>query len=342
MARVARAANIGKEVNEMNSPSNSQRVRPRILALVLGGSLLVLALAMPGSARRPAAAPAAKARNGTIAYVSSRAKNQATSLYLMAPNGTKQRPLAHIRNASTPAWSPDGKWLVYAQAVLHCSPGGALHVVRADGTHARRLAHDAKCYGYPAWSPDGKRIAYASWNLAPGELPTIWTMNLTGAGRHQLTRGSTAPSDDPAWSPDGRTIAFRGGFPPAIWLMDADGGNLRRLTTPSKSDQDAYPSWSPTGTRIAFSRLHSVTRSRHWDVYVVSSDGTDLRGLTDHFAHRNLKPDWSPDGTRIVFASDRFHRDRGDIWVMRTDGTHRTRLTQRGLDNESPSWAPWR
>ncbi len=325
----------------MISPSNSRWVRPRVLALVLGGSLLVLALAVPGSARRWAAAPAAKARNGTIAYVSLRAKNLATSLYVMAPNGTKQRPLAHIRNVLTPAWSPDGKWLVYTQGVLHCS-GGELHLVRADGTHARRLTHDAKCYGYPAWSPDGKRIAYASWSLAPGELPTIWTMNLTGTGRRQLRRGSTAPADDPAWSPDGRTIAFRGGFPPAIWLMDADGGNLRQLTTPTKSEQDTDPSWSPTGTRIAFSRLHSVTRAWHWDVYVVSSDGTGLRGLTDHFAHRNIAPDWSPDGTRIVFASDFFHRDLGDIWVMRPDGTHRTRLTRTGLDNESPSWAPRR
>jgi len=50
-------------------------------------------------------------------------------------------------------------------------------------------------------------------------------------------------------------------------------------------------------------------------------------------------PAWSPDGTRIAFVSDRTHRDLGDIYVMKADGTGQKRLT-RNVDNQWPDWGP--
>ena len=99
----------------------------------------------------------------TLLYVSKRGRNRANWLYVMAPNGTQQRPLGHARSVSAPAWSPRSRWLLYvAKSSIHCTPGGDRYLMRADGTRVRRLTHDGRCYADPTWAPDGRRIAYVS------------------------------------------------------------------------------------------------------------------------------------------------------------------------------------
>jgi Tol biopolymer transport system component len=254
----------------------------------------------------------------------------------MRPNGTHQRRLGSERYVWTPAWSPDGKWIAYAKGRLSAAQ---LYLMRADGTHVRRLMHDRNSYLDPNWAPDGKRIVFTS--SRPGGLPGIWTMNLNGTGLRLLTD----KGDTPAWSPDGTTIAFRSRYPEAIWLMNPDGSNQRQLTTPlqrkaAQSDVDMQPDWSPDSKWIAFSRQHPANREWQRDIFVVRRDGTGLRQLTSHH-HLNGWAAWSPDATRIAFWSDRDHRDLGDIYVMKANGSGQRRLT-RGLSDEWPDWRPLR
>jgi TolB protein len=277
------------------------------------------------------------AHNGLIAYGHERAGQN--WLYVMAPNGTQQRPLGGVRDVIQLAWSPDGRWLLFAKGTLNCWPGGAaLYLIRADGTKLRRLTHDRRCYAEPTWAPDGTRFAYASWGS--GQLPTIWTMRRDGTTRHRLTSPGKLGTDMPAWSPDGRTIAFRAGFPQVIWLMDADGGNRRQLTTRrGNGGEDGWPSWSPNSRRVVFDRAHSLSGVWHTDIYMIRADGSGLRDLTDRRGYINTTPDWSPDGTQIVFASDRQRRhEMDDIYVMNVDGTHQRPLTNSGIENSWPAW----
>jgi Tol biopolymer transport system component len=297
----------------------------------------IVALTAPTSAQVAASAneAAAPKRNGDILFGSIRVRNGSRLLYLMGPTGTHQRRLGTARNVWSPAWSPGGKWIAYGSTTRNGGLCPHLYVMRADGTHVRRLTHDRNCYLNPTWAPDGKRIAYDVWG-GPATAG-IWTMNLDGSGRRLLTDKGASP----AWSPDGSTIAFRSKSPEAIWLMDADGSNLRQLTTPTdrpraRDDSDIEPAWSPNGKWIAFSREHPVAREWQRDIFIVRSDGSGLRQLTSH-VRQNAMPAWSPDGTRIAFVSTRARRDLGDIYVMRADGTGQKRLT-RNVDNQWPDW----
>jgi dipeptidyl aminopeptidase/acylaminoacyl peptidase len=122
-----------------------------------------------------------------------------------------------------------------------------------------------------------------------------------------------------------------------IYLMNTDGTNERRLT--DDPGYDAWPVWSPDGSRIAF----VSTRSGNPDIYVMAVpqgtdvDGTNVQQLTTDPAN-DIWPDWSPDGSQIVFPS---RRDGNfEIYVMGADGSDPWRLTDTSASEDFPAWSP--
>jgi Tol biopolymer transport system component len=103
---------------------------------------------------------------------------------------------------------------------------------------------------------------------------------------------------------------------------------------------NAYPAWSPDGTRIAF----QSNRTGDHEIYVMNADGSGVRQLTDSDG-LDVHPSWSPDGSRIVFASARttqMYSSPGklQIYVMDADGQHPVRLTNNQVNDYSPEWSP--
>ena len=175
----------------------------------------------------------------------------------------------------------------------------------------------------------------------------------------------------PAWSPDGARIAFARwvGDAPDIFMIDADGTHLTRLTyTPG---QDAEPVWKPDGTALAFLGETDGTTA----AYLVDPDGANLRrfpGLPDGIGSLDWSPDgqfvafdrivdyqvhlfimdvateairqlpgvlgsrpcWSPDGSLIAFSGD------PHVGLIRPDGTGLRWLARQGGRNEHPTWSP--
>jgi Tol biopolymer transport system component len=170
----------------------------------------------------------------------------------------------------------------------------------------------------------------SSHNTATSPRPQIFVIGSNGAGETNITQ-SASGNDSPSWSPDGTKIAFSsnrdGNW--EIYVMNADGSGVTRLTT-NRSADDAAPVWSPDASRIAF----HTNRDDNYEIYVMNADGSGQTNLTKESGSEDAYPSWAPDGSRIVFASE------GDLYTMRADGSQQARLTSGKTDDQFPAWSP--
>jgi Tol biopolymer transport system component len=199
-------------------------------------------------------------------------------------------------------------------------------VVRLDGSTVSTvsgLPEDA--FGLDL-SSDGATIAFVT--AADGENH-IATIGFDGQGMQIL-----GPGEQPALSADGREIAFVSNHD--IYVMAADGSDVRRLTTSPFGDE--FPQWSPDGTTIVYDNLGTSSPGRsgysHTSVImtVPASGGAPTKIST---GTQDSEPSFSPDGSQIVF------RSHADIWVMNADGTRAHRIARNSVGTaDAPRWSP--
>lgn len=157
---------------------------------------------------------------------------------------------------------------------------------------------------------------------------------VAAANGAQVELSRSASDDfDPAWSKDGTRLAFvsnRGGDYD-IYVMDADGNNVRQVT--DAPGLDTNPTWSPDGKQITY--VHETSASL--EIFTISAEGGTPLQLTNNDVV-DIQPDWSPDGQSIAFTSN----VKGDQWAilaMSPSGGDVTILISGEMYASSPAWS---
>jgi TolB protein len=206
-----------------------------------------------------------------------------------------------------------------------------------DGQNQHQATHLGTISISPRISPDNSRIAFSSLGREGWSI-RMFSLDL---GRAVSFPAGTAGGSNlsPAWSGDGTKIAFsssRSGTS-EIWVADAGGGNLHRIT--SFRGPDVAPSWNPrTNAQIAW----VSGRTGLPQIYTMDQDGANVQRMTD--GGYAISPSWSPSGQFLTFSWNRKYGPGApggqDIYVMDIASKRWLQLTHEAGSNDFPSWAP--
>lgn len=248
--------------------------------------------------------------------------------------------------------------------------GGALYLVRGDGTRETRLLEFA---GKDIWgaavSPDGKKIAFRVRTIGDA-VSDIYVARFDGSQARRVTHSGRYDTQ-PAWSPDEKRIAFislpagtSGEY--LLQTVHADGSGLKTLA--GGTAEKRFPAWSPDGRFIAFETRNGLNQQ----IAVISANGGAARwldataggdqaawardgriafarpdgsiGVTDStgkaardLLHNAQMPAWASDGKRIAFIRE-FGGD-SQVFVTNLAAARTVNVSQlAGLDASRPSW----
>lgn len=280
-----------------------------------------------------------------LIFQSNRGGYQCDKIWTMNLDGSDKRMVSADHGAHTCAFFfPGGQQLVFASThhldgacptkpkwpdhIRYAWPLYPYNIYRAnpDGSGLQALTDNPKYDAESIVSADGKTIVFGS--KREGDFD-VYRMDADGSNLKRLT--DTLGYDGGPWfSPDASQIVWRAWHPQTekdiaqwrdnmakdyivatpldIWVMDADGGNKKRLTDNGATNW--APSWHPDGERIVFSSNMDDWREdikqfgHNFELYLINSDGSGLKRITYNKVFDSF-PMFSPDGKKIVFGANR-------------------------------------
>jgi len=249
-----------------------------------------------------------------------------------------RRVTNHGDLAVSPAWSPDGKRVLFTSWK---SGLPRIYELNLETGRERQVpAPRNGDYISPTYAPDGETIAFAI--TGSSGRSGLYTYNIARECCFTTLIEGRSDEISPSFSPDGRWIAFNsnrlGTGIPQIYVIPAVGGQAQILS-PYSFEQPGYysaPAWSPIGDRVAFhGRIQRI--GQHQILVAERGRGNRVTLLTR--TGNNEDPSWAPDGRHLVFT---YNAGRGaGTSLMIVDGvTGQTRTLVTGMDVKYPAWSP--
>jgi Tol biopolymer transport system component len=212
---------------------------------------------------------------------------------------------------------------------------GGLYTATGDGSNRRLIARVPDAYAGAYWSPTARAfVIRVEREVGQGRFDgLVYRVDADGEIVNLSAKRERRTDAMVGWAPEGKRVVFTSRKEQddvsQIYVMDADGTNVTRLT--SGRDEAQYPAWSPDGERIAFTR---VVDGVNFDIFVMDADGTNVRRLTRAPTAENW-PTWSDDSSRIAFSRE------DEIRVMNADGSNQQLVTvpEEAAGGE-PNWSP--
>ena len=295
----------------------------------------------------------ATAAHAKIVFSSTR--DGVKGVYLMDDDGSNQTLIRHQNDRLVPfpyCWSPDGTQILIQTY--------GLSLMNADGTNVRELIGRGfgGSIGRGSFSPDGKNIAFEGL-FNHGAEHGIYVLNI-----RTLEMKAIAPQvmlNNPDWSPDGKHIICDEwntfGVHTTIWIMDADGHDLRKLIpTPVGGEGEftierSYPRWSPDGQRIVFHQQEWVDGSfyKAFRYIICDRNGENSKQLRIPKDMKGISLSWMDDGESIVFSArapipvnvklpEDFEDPNANIYKYHIWTNKMTRLTNHPGTDASLDW----
>jgi dipeptidyl aminopeptidase/acylaminoacyl peptidase len=263
-------------------------------------------------------------------------KESRSHVWRVNADGTGQRQMTFSdRGESSPAWSPDGRYMSFLSArptdadrgTDESGPTAQIWLMRADGGEARALTHAKESITSYTWSPDSTMIAFVSRDPLPKEI------------------------DDRRRKRDDENV-FEEDFRLAhIWAVIVASGETVELTHDEKLTVGGAPSWSADSKRIAFSASPTtMIRDGRSDIYIASHGSLTLEKISTNPGPDN-DPVWSPDGATIAYVSSFVEKPLGDGTALQHIGnehlmiydvaTKKTRDAASSAFDNSPGQLHW-
>jgi Tol biopolymer transport system component/DNA-binding winged helix-turn-helix (wHTH) protein len=273
-----------------------------------------------------------------------RSERDGGGIFVMGASGENVRRITDFGH--DPAWSPDGSEILCASTIANpqarLSSQSQLFAVNVTTGEKRPITPLMGNAVQPNWSPHGYRIAY--WAQVQGRR-NVWTIP-AGGGEAVAVTNDAAANWNPVWSPDGAYLYFasdRGGSM-NLWRAPIDErsgnvlGEMEPVTTPSP--YAANISFSRTGRQMAY-----VQRTQTSNIYRVKFDparevavGQPIPVTQGSRIASQAQP--SPNGEWVAFTDGSDSRRKGDIFVVRNDGSGLRQVTADPYYDRWPGWSP--